>query len=194
MKLIHRDLTIELTDDDPRVPAIELLLFGKTLSPAQSNRSEPAKPPDPPPPAPAPPADPPPPDPPPADAPASMPAPAPAPAPAAAEPPPRPRVEVPSAYRSFWWALTEPMRRELALVAEAPRAAGEIESALGIQNLQPLHTALNKVAEEHQMPHPLVARGREGNNRKFHLREELAPVVLEMAARDKLWDDPCLSG
>ncbi len=40
------------------------------------------------------------------------------------------------------------------------------------------------------MPRPLFRRGRDRTNRKFHLCEELAPVIREMAARDKLWDDP----
>lgn len=33
MKLMHRGLTIELPADDPRIEAIEVLLFGKSLAP-----------------------------------------------------------------------------------------------------------------------------------------------------------------
>ncbi|MEW5855244.1 MAG: hypothetical protein AB2A00_41085 [Myxococcota bacterium] len=33
MKLLHRGLTIELPDDDPRIPIMEALLFGRSLPP-----------------------------------------------------------------------------------------------------------------------------------------------------------------
>lgn len=36
MRVIHRGLTIEMDDDDPRVPIFEAVLFGRALPPPQS--------------------------------------------------------------------------------------------------------------------------------------------------------------
>jgi hypothetical protein len=50
MKLQHRGLTIELPDDDARIPVIEALLFGRSLPPPLPPPPEPVAPAPPPPP------------------------------------------------------------------------------------------------------------------------------------------------
>lgn len=161
LTLTYRGVTIRMEANDPRLPFIELLIFGQTLPP-------PVPPPEVvvPPPQPV------------VEAP-------PPPEPVVAE---APVVDVPDAWVELWRSLPDPHRRLLLALDGEPASARALEEKLKLKAgaMRALNILVSVRAKNVKLPMPVKSVGRGRASRRYFVDQETRRWVLELERR---WAD-----